>query len=88
MNKVRWIVVGLLSLFYWFLPIVQNSLFDNYLKRTNDYGGLLYFPVMLFQGINMISPTLSYIVQFIGFVLSWLALSWLVKVIYIMVVKK
>jgi hypothetical protein len=87
MNKARWIVVGLFSLFYWFIPIIQNALFDNYLERTNDYQGVLYFPVMLFQGINMISPTLSYIIQFIGFVLTWLALSWLVKAVLSLFVK-
>ena len=81
MKKVRLAIIGVLSLLYWFLPVVQDFTFDNYLERTEDYGGVLYFPVMLFQGVNMISPILSYIVQFIGFVLTCLVLHWLAKTI-------
>lgn len=58
------LVFGVVANFiYWFLPIFNDIHYDNYLERTDDFYGLLYFPVLLFQGTSMISQTFSYFTQ-------------------------
>lgn len=74
MRKLIFILTGLISFIYWIWPMVQDSIYQNYLDRTYDFGGVLYLSVMLFQGVNMISPALSYITQLLMFLITWFIL--------------
>jgi len=73
-NKVVSIITGLISLIYWFIPVFQQLFYENILDRANDYGGILYFPVMVFQGFYVISHTIPYFVQFFAFAITWILL--------------
>jgi len=83
LNKYNLVLVfgGIISSIYWFLLIVQDATHNNYSERTADFSGILHISVMLFQGITIIRPTLSYAIQVVCFVGSWLVFYGVVKLL-------
>jgi hypothetical protein len=55
------------------------QLYSYYLERTENFGGISHIPVMLFNGTIIISTTLSYVIQVVCFVGSWLVFYGMVK---------
>lgn len=73
--KIIIFTTGLISLIYWFLPVFQHIVFDEFKDRVEDHF-IFSIPVEIFQSLLVISygGTLAYIVQFFCFIITWLLL--------------
>lgn len=72
-RKPLFYTTGIVSFFYWFLPIAQNQLFTNYSDRANDHT-IFVISVRMFFGASVVSYGLAYFLLIAGFFISWWAL--------------
>lgn len=70
-NNIK-IITGVITFTFWLSPVLQQLIFNDFLKRTYDFGGLTHVPIFIFQGLHIISRFLAYFTQIFFFALCWL----------------
>ncbi len=84
-NKIKY-VTGVVSLIYYLEPIIQDYFCKMPIDRYNDHF-IFIWPLNLYQSLRVIAygNIIPFIIQFLCFVLTWLILYWLVRLIMFIV---